>query len=101
VRGLVDGRCREAEVVVLVIDQLNTHSVASPYEGCAPEEAERVASRLEVHQTPKHGSWLCMAEIEVNALGRDMPERVGERSALMGHVSAREILWNEAGVKAN
>ncbi len=101
VRDLVDGRYREAEVVVLVMDQLNTHSVASLYEAFAPEEAERVASRLEVHHTPKHGSWLNMAEIELSALGRDLPERIGERVALVAHVSAWEERRNEAGVKAD
>jgi hypothetical protein len=101
VRDLVDGRYREAEVVVLVMDQLNTHSVASLYEAFAPAEAERVAARLEVHHTPKHGSWLNMAEVELSALGRDLPERVGERPALVGHVSAWEDRRNGDGVKAD
>jgi DDE superfamily endonuclease len=100
VRGLVDGRYREAERVVLVMDQLNTHSLASLYEAFAPAEAQRVASRLEVHHTPKHGSWLNMAEIELSALGRDLPERVGERPALVEHVSAWEGRRNGDGVKA-
>jgi hypothetical protein len=101
VRDLVDGRYRDADVVVLVMDQLNTHSVASLYEAFAPAEAERVAARLEVHHTPKHGSWLNMAEIELSALGRDLPERVGERAALVGHVSAWEGRRNGDGVKAD
>ena len=78
VRDLVDGRYRDAEAVVLVMDQLNTHSLASLHEAFAPAEAERVASRLEVHHAPKHGSWLNMAEIELSALDRDLPDRVGE-----------------------
>jgi hypothetical protein len=101
VRDLVDGRYREAEKVVLVMDQLNTHSTASLYEAFAPGEAERIASRLEVHHTPKHGSWLNMAEIELSALGRDLPERVGERAALVEHVSAWEDRRNGSGVKAD
>jgi hypothetical protein len=101
VRDLVDGRYREAETVVLVMDQLNTHSVASLYEAFPPAEAARVASRLEVHHTPKHGSWLNMAEIELSALGRDLPERVGVRPALVGHVSAWEDRRNGDGVKAD
>lgn len=101
VRDLVDGRYREAEVVVLVMDQLNTHSKASLYQAFPPDEAERVAARLEVHHTPKHGSWLNMAEIELSALGRDLPERVGERAALVGHVSAWEGRRNGEGVKAD
>ena len=82
VRDLVDGWHREAEKVVPVMDQLDTHPVASLYEAFAPEEAERVASRLEVHHTPKHGSRLNMSEIESSALARDLPERIGERAAL-------------------
>jgi hypothetical protein len=101
VRDLVDGRYREAEAVVLVMDQLNTHSKASLYEAFPPGEAERVASRLEIHHTPKHGSWLNMAEIELSALGRDLPERLGERTALVGHVSAWEGRRNGEGVKAD
>jgi len=101
VRDLIDGRYREAEKVVLVMDQLNTHSVASLYEAFAPAEAERVASRLEVHHTPKHGSWLNMAEIELSALGRDLPERVGGRPALVEHVTAWEDRRNGDGVKAD
>jgi hypothetical protein len=101
VRELVDGRYKEAEKVVLVMDQLNTHSVASLYEAFLPEEARRIAERLEVHHTPKHGSWLNMAEIELSALGRDLPERVGDRVAIVRHVAAWESRRNEAGVKAD
>ena len=77
VRDLVDGRYREADKLVLVMDQLNTHSPASLYEAFAPEEAKRLADRLEIHHTPKHGSWLNMAEIELSALGRDPGLRRG------------------------
>jgi hypothetical protein len=101
VRDLVDGRYREAEKVVLVMDPLNTHSVTSLYEAFAPAEAERVASRLEVHHTPKHGSWLNMAEVELSALGRDLPDRVGERPELVEHVSAWEDRRNGDGVRAD
>jgi hypothetical protein len=59
------------------MDQLNTHSPASLYEAFAPEEAKRLADRLEIHHTPKHGSWLNMAEIELSALGRDPGLRRG------------------------
>jgi hypothetical protein len=77
VRDLVDGRYREADKVVLVMDQLNTHSPASLYQAFAPDEAKRLADRLEIHHTPKHGSWLNMAEIELSALGRDPGLRRG------------------------
>ena len=56
IRDLVDGRYREAERVVLVMDQLNTHGVASLYEAYEPAEARRIAERLGIHHTPKHGS---------------------------------------------
>ena len=56
IRSLVEGRYRDAERIVLVMDQLNTHSPASLYEAFPPAEAERLAARLEIHHTPKHGS---------------------------------------------
>ena len=87
VRDLVDGRYREADKIVLVMDQLNTHSPASLYEAFAPEEAKCLADRLEIHHTPKHGSWLNMAEIELSVLGRECLERrIAQRATL-----AREI----------
>jgi hypothetical protein len=61
IRSLLEGRYREAERVVLVMDQLNTHSPASLYEAFPPDEAKRLADRLEIHHTPKHGSWLNIA----------------------------------------
>ena len=101
VRTLVEGRYRDAEAVVLVMDQLNTHSPASLYEAFPPEEAKRIADRLEIHHTPKHGSWLNMAEIEFSALGRDLPERVADRPALERRLAAREQRRNGADVEAN
>ena len=78
-----------------------THSVASFYEVFPPEEARRLAGRLEIHHTPKHGSWLNMAEIELSVLARDLPERVGTRAALEQRVSAWEQRRKRAGVKAD
>jgi hypothetical protein len=101
IRDLVDGRYRGAERVVLVMDQLNTHGPASLYEAFAPAEARRIAERLEIHHTPKHGSWLNMAEIELSALARDLPERVGGRAAMERHVRAWKARRNEAEVKAD
>ena len=69
VRALVEGPYRHAEQVILVIDQLNTHSAASFYAAFPPREAKRLAEKLEIHYTPKHGSWLNMAEIALSALG--------------------------------
>lgn len=101
IRDLVDGRYKAADKVVLVMDQLNTHGVASLYEAFPPAEARRLAERLEVHHTPKHGSWLNMAEIELSALARDLPDRVGDRAAMARHVGAWKGRRNTAAVKAD
>jgi hypothetical protein len=68
IKGLLDVQYKDAEKVILVMDNLNTHVVASLYEAFQPEEAMRLASRLAIHFTPKHGSWLNMAEIEQSCL---------------------------------
>lgn len=68
VKGMLEKRYPKASKVILVVDNLNTHSAASLYEAFEPEEARRLAARLEIHFTPKHGSWLNIAEIELSAL---------------------------------
>lgn len=70
VRELVDVHYPDAEKIVLVLDNLNTHSEGSFYEAFEPAEARRLAEKLEIHYTPKHGSWLNMAEIEIGVLSR-------------------------------
>jgi hypothetical protein len=70
IKNLVDVRYPAAERIVLVMDNLNTHSPASLYEVFPPAEAKRLADKLEIHYTPKHGSWLNMAEIELSVLSR-------------------------------
>jgi hypothetical protein len=83
VRDLVDApRYRDAERVVLVQDQLNTHTPASLYEAFPPAEAKRIADRLEIHYTPKHGSWLNVAEVELSVLGKRLKARVGDKRKL-------------------
>ena len=95
VKDLVDGRYRHAEKVVLVMDQLNTHSPASLYEAFEPDEARRLAEKLEIHYTPKHGSWLNMAEIELSALARQcLGDRVEDRPALARAASAWQAARN-------
>ena len=69
-RKISDEMYPDSEVIVVVQDNLNTHSPASLYEAFEPAEAKRLADRLELHYTPKHGSWLDMAEIELGILGR-------------------------------
>lgn len=75
VKKLVDIYYPNAEKVVLVMDHLNTHSIASLYTAFPPEEAKRIADRLEIHYTPKHGSWMDMAEIEIGILSRQCLSR--------------------------
>lgn len=70
VRELCDIHYAHAEKIVLVMDNLKTHSIASLYQAFAPEEALRIAKKLEIHYTPKHASWLNMAEIEIGVLSR-------------------------------
>jgi hypothetical protein len=75
VRGMLDERYPTAKKVVLVMDNLNTHGTASLYERFPAEEARRLAERLEIHYTPKHGSWLDIAEIELSVLARQCLDR--------------------------
>jgi hypothetical protein len=74
-KWLVDERYPDAEVIRVVLDQLNTHKPASLYETFAPEEARRIRKKLDFHYTPKHGSWLNMAEIELSVLQRQCLDR--------------------------
>jgi len=91
VRWLVEEVHEEAEEVVLVMANLSTHKVASLYEAFPPERARRIAERLEVHHTPKHGSWLNMAEIELSVLARRyLGRRIDSREDLEREVAAWE-----------
>src|SRR5512135_2634164 len=99
VRWLVEEVHPEAEKIVLVMDNLNTHKLASLYEAFEPEQARWIAARLEVHHTPKHGSWLNMAEIELSVLTRQcLARRIGTRGELRHEVSEWERQRNERGV---
>jgi hypothetical protein len=76
-RDLIDGYYPDAEKIVLVMDNLNTHSPSSFYEAFEPQQARRLTEKLEIHYTPKHGSWLNMAEIELSVLARQcLPGRI-------------------------
>lgn len=89
VRELVDVHYPEAAKVVLVMDQLNTHSPASLYAAFPAAEAKRIADKLEIHHTPKHGSWLNMAELELSVLQRQcLRRRIADRDAMADAVSA-------------
>jgi DDE superfamily endonuclease len=88
-RELVDVQYPEAETIVLVTDNLNTHDKASLYEAFAPQEAKRIADKLEIHHTPKHGSWLDMAEMQLSILSRQcLDRRIPDRESLEREVAA-------------
>lgn len=74
--------------MVIVMDNLNTHTIASLYQICEPEHAFELANRLEIHFTPKHGSWLNIAEIELSALGRQCigSQRIPDQEILQSHL---------------
>lgn len=96
IKELVDERYRDAVKVVLVMDNLNTHTPASLYDAFAPEEARRLAEKLEIHHTPKHGSWLNVAEIELSAAGRRLRERMTDTVELARHLKIIEQDRNNA-----
>lgn len=97
IQDLLEGRYREAQRVTLVMDNLNTHSLASLYEAFVPAEARALMARLEVVHTPKHGSWLNMAEIELNVLTQQcLNRRIGDSKTLKVEVAAWETKRNQA-----
>ncbi len=96
-RWLVDEAYPEAPVVRVVLDNLNTHRPASLYEAFPAPEARRIVKRLEFHHTPKHGSWLNMAEIEFSVLARScLRRRVPDEAALRREIQALEGERNAA-----
>ena len=102
IKALVDERYPDAERIVLVLDNLNTHSPASLYDAFPPAEAKRLADKLDIHYTPKHGSWLNMAEIELSALSRQcLDRRVPDLTTLEGEVAAWQDRRNQAGGAIN
>jgi hypothetical protein len=99
VRWLAEDVHPEAEKLVLVMDNLNTHKPASLYEAFPPERARRIAERLEIHYTPKHGSWLNVAEIELSVLNRQcLNRRIESMAGLRREVAAWEAARNEKQV---
>jgi transposase len=92
-RQLVDDIYPDAEQVVLVMDNLNTHKKASLYEAFEPARAKRIADKLEIHYTPKHGSWLNMAEIEISVLSRQC---LGERMDNVEHLRLSTAAWQSS-----
>ena len=101
-RWLVDEAYPDVPVVRLVLDNLNTHRKASLYQAFPAPEARRIAKRLEFHYTPKHGSWLNMAEIEFSVLSRScLRQRLPDEAALCREVHALELERNEAQARIN
>lgn len=91
IKSMLDERYPEAIKVRLVMDNLNTHTIGSLYETYEPAEARRLAERLEIHYTPKHGSWLNMAEIELSALkGQCLKRRIPDMSTMQMEASSWE-----------
>lgn len=89
IRWLVDETYPDAPVIRLIMDNLNTHAAASLYEAFEPAEVQRIWQRLEVHYTPKHASWLNMAEIEISIFERScLSKRVRDIDQLWQHIEA-------------
>ena len=97
IKFLVDVRHKDAEKIALVEDNLNTHCPASLYTAFSPEEARRMLDKLEFHYTPKHGSWLDMAEIELSILSRQcLDRRIPDQETLRKEVKAWEDQRNNS-----
>ncbi len=98
IKDLVDIQYPAAEQIVLVLDQLNTHTPASLYAAFPPAEAKRLADKLEIHYTPKHGSWLNMAELDLSVLQRQcLRQRIEDLKAMEQAVTA----WAERRNRAS
>jgi len=98
-RVLVEEDYADADVIVLVTDNLNTHKPASLYERFEPAQARRIASKLEWHYTPEHGSWLNIAECELSVLARQcLDRRIPNRASLEAEAAAWETGRNTARV---
>lgn len=101
-KALVDVHFPKAEVIRVVLDNLNTHVFGALYETFAPEEARRIARRLEFHYTPKHGSWLNMAEMEFSVLSRQcLDQRIPRAEQLAAEIAAWETPRNDKATKIN
>ena len=101
-RDLADVYFPNAAKILLVLDNLNTHKVASLYEAFLPAEARRIAERFEWHFTPKHGSWLNIAECELSVLSRQcLARRIPDKTTLADEIKAWETARNGVGAKCN
>ena len=102
IKYLVDTMYPDVEKIVLVMDNLNTHKSSSLYKRYPAEEARRILKKLEIHYTPKHGSWLDIAEIELNVMTRQcLRRRISEIKLLRNELSAWEMERNTLAAKVN
>lgn len=100
IKYLSDEMLPDAKKIILVMDNLNTHKAASLYKAFPPSEARRIIKRLEIHYTPKHGSWLDMAEIELNVMTRQcLSRRISTLDKLICELSAWEMERNRDTAK--
>ena len=100
IKQMLNDRYPEASKVRLIMDNLNTHNIASLYEAFEPAEARRLAERLDIHYTPKHGSWLNMAEIELSVLkGQCLDRRIPDMPTLQAEAAAWEKDRNNSAKK--
>ena len=101
-RDLVDVHFPDAEKILIVCDNLNTHKPASLYKAFPATEARRIAEKIEFHYTPKHGSWLNMAEIELSVLSRQcLCRRIPDQATLEQEIQSWQTLRNEQGATVN
>ena len=102
IKYLVDEMYPDAEKIILVMDNLNTHKPSSLYKKFKPEEARRIIKKLEIHYTPKHGSWLDIAEIELNVMTRQcLNRKIDSIEKLTAELAAWEKERNENHAKVN
>jgi DDE superfamily endonuclease len=102
VKDLVDVTYRKAKKIILVLDNLNIHSKGSLYTAFEPNEAKRIADRLEIHYTPKRGSWLNMAELELSALSRQcLKRRIKDQQMMKEEVAAWQADRNLQRIKGH
>ncbi len=102
IQELVDEHYPEKQKIILVMDNLNTHKLGSLYEAFEPAEARRIAERLEIHYTPKHGSWLDMAEIEIGVLARQcLNRRLPDQATLKREINAWQKARNDQAIRVD
>lgn len=102
IKELVDVHYPDKRKIVLVMDNLNTHKLSSLYEAFEPTEAHRLAERLEIHYTPKHGSWLNMAEIEIGVMTRQcLNRRINDQETLKREIKAWQDERNKQAIQVN